>query len=506
MRLYSVSLRLSLSLLLTLPRLVAQTAFPAAAILEGDVFNAADNTPIAGARAKLRTGQNEPIYIKADKQGHFEFTNLVPGSYSLSVQSPGFLDASNAPVNLQAPRPTALVGSVRTTNPPASAISGISGIVSIPPALPAPTVTRSTDPDGTVRANARVPLTAYSVVTGKITDPDGVPMANTAVEILMKRPAQPPTAQRASFGATVRVGDIEVSRQTGGTTNDKGDFRIGRLQPGTYFLVVNKADGGGQMTWQSNFRTTYFPAATDPASAKPIEVTSGQQLVANIQLVRQSGVRVAGKFIFAPELPSPIASTGNLAIPRTYTNVAIVPVGTPLMNSSAGFTGGPDKFELKDVLPGKYTLMALTRETSSDPFGGNQKEVAGAMRAIEIGSKDQLDLDLDIQPFRDLPGIVTFSEGCKPVPITIRAGGYSPLGGKQITVTSGTDGKFVLTGLTTGTASIGLQIASSPGQRIPGQTIRRGTRDVFKDGLEVPFTGDEPLRIEIDCSISGRLQ
>jgi len=75
---------------------------------------------------------------------------------------------------------------------------------------------------------------------GRITDPDGVPMANTAVEILMKRPAQPPTAQRASFGATVRVGDIEVSRQTGGTTNDKGDFRIGRLQPERIFWLSIK--------------------------------------------------------------------------------------------------------------------------------------------------------------------------------------------------------------------------------------------------------------------------
>jgi len=169
------------------------------------------------------------------------------------------------------------------------------------------------------------------------------------------------------------------------------------------------------MTWQSNFRTTYFPAATDPASAKPIEVTSGQQLVANIQLVRRV-VYAWRENSFRTRITEPDCLNWESGHSENVHERRIVPVGTPLMNSSAGFTGGPDKFELKDVLPGKYTLMALTRETSSDPFGGNQKEVAGAMRAIEIGSKDQLDLDLDIQPFRDLPGIVTFSEAANRYP------------------------------------------------------------------------------------------
>jgi len=64
--------------------------------VEGDVVNAATNAPVAGARVKLNQG-DEPIYTKADAQGHFVFRDLPPGYYNLAVERPGIITCSYYP-------------------------------------------------------------------------------------------------------------------------------------------------------------------------------------------------------------------------------------------------------------------------------------------------------------------------------------------------------------------------------------------------------------------------
>jgi len=76
----------------------------------------------------------------------------------------------------------------------------------------------------------------------------------------------------------------------------------------------------------------------------------------------------------------------------------------------------------------------------------------------------------------------------------------------QVTAVSGTDGKFVLRGLTTGRLNLDVSWQMSPGQQVQVSSIRLGERDVLKNGLDVPYQGTEKLRITIDCANGRRAQ
>jgi hypothetical protein len=451
-----------------LPVIRAQA--PAKADLEGDVVNSTTGALIAGARIKLEPSQDDPIFTRADVDGHFRFANLDPGTYRLSAGSPGFLNSGPASVDLTVPRPDGLSGRIRGV---AYSVAG----------LPAATIKETSGPDGVQHATATVPLIAGAVITGRIADPYGVPMAETTVEVLAKDLS-------AAGGSSSPIRHQEQVR-----TNDKGEFRVARLLPGTYYLVVNKS--GGLAAWESSYRITYYGGATDLGAAKPLVVAAGEQVHADLQIVRAAGVRLAGRLIKPPSVDLSAAS-------MVYTNVALVPAQNRLLNPNGPFTTGRDDYRLNDVLPGKYVLMALSADASTDPFGGNQKPLFGLIRQIEVGDRDMDNFDLTLQPLRDVAGTVSFQEGCSPAPMHITAYSDSPLAGVQPEATSGVDGKFVLRGLSTARYTLSIHLESSRGVIVPVASIQQGDRNVLKDGLESPFTGDEPLRITIGCQNRGR--
>src|SRR5580700_9613959 len=84
--------------------LIGQTPTEVRALIDGNVLDQASNGPLKTARVKLEKGTDEPIYTKADAQGHFSFSNLAPGNYTLTVQVPGYQPA-RSPVNVAIPRP-----------------------------------------------------------------------------------------------------------------------------------------------------------------------------------------------------------------------------------------------------------------------------------------------------------------------------------------------------------------------------------------------------------------
>jgi hypothetical protein len=460
-------------LLLSLSSIYAQAPAATRAILEGDVVNAATGAPIAGARVKIDPTQTDPLYGRSDAGGHFLFSSLPPAHYFLSVDAPGFLRPASTSVDLTLPR---------------SSTAGTAGASCL---LPNGTVARSADADGTLHARISVPLAAYAVITGTVTDPDGIPMEDSAVEILGKRPVQTPR-RPSPASRPLPDGKNEIVTVAMVRTNDKGEFRAARLEPGTLYVVANKTTSRG--AWESSFRATYYPHAMNFASAKPLELTAGQQVRADIQISRQSGVRVAGRLVKpeGEEYPSG---------PLLYTSVILVPQQSYIQNGNGPFVTGWDDYELNDVLPGKYTLMAVTRDASADPYGGNQKPVFGLTRPIEVGDRDMSGVDLVLQPLRDLAGAVTFREGCTPfaVRISLQSIG-NPLAWGQTEAVSGADGRFVLHSLVMGKFTVSV---SSSGRRVRAASIRLGDRDVEKDGFEAPLSGDDPLRIDIACDNSG---
>src|SRR5580693_5256799 len=83
--------------------LIGQISTGVRALVDGNVIDQASNGPLKTARVKLEKGTDEPIYTKADAQGHFSFSNLEPGNYGLTVQVPGYQPA-RSPVNVAIPK------------------------------------------------------------------------------------------------------------------------------------------------------------------------------------------------------------------------------------------------------------------------------------------------------------------------------------------------------------------------------------------------------------------
>jgi hypothetical protein len=439
-------------------RIPAQAPAPAAAVLEGEVVNAVTSAPIAGARVKLQADQEEPLYTRTDDRGRFRFTGLALRSYSytLHAESPGFLKSGLSYVNPRVPQQ------------PGRRTDGASG------------------PD------VRIPLTAYAAITGRITDPYGVPVSNCMVEVL-RRQAIRPGHTASPRARPLPGGQAEVATTAQPTTNDKGEFRAAPLEPGTYYVVTGPRTG--PVGWDPGYRNTYYPRAMDFASAQPLELAAGQQVRADIQILRRAGVRVSGRIVKPPgqEVPSEALLD---------TTIVLQPEGAYLTNPNRPFTHAKEDYQFSDVLPGKYTLMAATYDMASDPFGPDRKAVFGAMKKVEIGDSDRAGLDVALQPLRDIAGVVSFPEGCAAVPVRIAVQGLNPLGFRQVEALSGADGKFTLSGIVTGWFK--LYITAKDGSYTHVASIRLGDRDVLNDGFEIPYAGSDALRVNVGCPESGR--
>ncbi len=470
-------------LLLILPgNLFSQTPVATTAILEGDVVNSATGAPIAGARIKVDSQPGDFLYGKSDAKGHFVFSGLPTSFHTVNVEAPGFARPASALVDLSIHRPGGGTGVTVTSccgNPK--------------------TVAGTADADGTMHARISVPMVAYAVITGKVTDPSGLPLEGCTVEILMKRPVQK-TATGSNWRPGLRMlpdGQNEIVQVASVQTNDKGEFRAGRLEPGTWYVVANRTGSSG--IWENSYRITYYPRALDLASAKPLGLAAGEQARANIQIAHQDGIHIAGRLVKPEGAEYPSG-------PFVYTNITLVPEQNYLTNANGPFTTGRGDYEFHDVLPGKYTLMALTSDVSSDPFGGNQKPLFGLTQPFEAGDRDMSGVDLVLQPLRDLPGAISFPEGCTPFAVRINAHSFNALGAGQAEGVSGTDGKFVLRGLVTGKYTVGVSSGTDPSnsfQPVRVLSMRLGDRDVAQDGFEAPVSSDQPLRIDVACRNSG---
>ncbi len=411
----------------------AQAPAPPETTLEGEVLNAVTGAPIGNARVRLETASKEARYTAADERGQFHFGDLSPGGYTLAAESPGYL------------RP----GFARAVVPPP--------------------------------AKAVVKLIPSAVITGKVTDPYGVPVSGCMIEILRKQ-AVGPGARPLPFGRRLPGGQLEIGSRLQAYTDDRGEFRAAPLEAGTYYVVTGPTAWD---VWDKTYRNTYYPRATSMASAKPLELAAGQQARADIQILRQTGVRVSGRIVY----PSGQQASSE---PSLYTHIVLVPENSSQLNPGRPYANAKDDFEIAEVTPGKYILRASVQDLTSD-----HDDLLGATRRLDVGDSDVVGVDVVLQPFRALAGTVLFPPGCKVVPLRIRVSGQPPFGYRSFETASDASGKFLLNAPMTGRYA--LEVSAGEGSAPPVSSIRLGDHDVLKDGLEMPYTGSDTLRVSVDC-------
>jgi Carboxypeptidase regulatory-like domain len=210
-------------------------------------------------------------------------------------------------------------------------------------------------------------LQAAAVVEGRVTDEDGDPMPNAEVAVL-----------RQTFAS----GHGHWEQSAGERTNDLGEYRIPGLAAGTYYISVTpppdlkrwietatKAEAPGRSAASSNrsphlsYATTYYPGTRDRGQATPIQLHAGDDFPANFSLTRSSSLAIRGSIAITP---------GASAVVMVHSkDFGIV--------SSAADVRKDGSFEIPDVSPGSYTVLATVTGQSGSML---------ARRSVQVASSD----------------------------------------------------------------------------------------------------------------------
>jgi Carboxypeptidase regulatory-like domain len=322
--------------------------------IKGRVVDAQTGSVVLRARVRISGPQltNRSPAV-TDDSGAFEFANLVPGRFFLTVMKAGY---ANSPYPEQGrtlrggDRPL-MVGEHETV------------------------------------ANLVVPLYRGAAITGRVVDVYGDPVENAWVQVL----------RVAAHG---RANNIPSNR--GGTsTNDLGEFRVSRLQPGSYVLFVSPRNQGDDPSeWQP--APTYSGGAASLAEAQRIVLERAQSV---------SGVEIVlGEATAAPVSGTVIDTKGEPLRDFAFINARRV------SEAYYGGIGGQVRdgtFKLH-LTPGEYELE--TRGPQSGVMGSPRsgEELFGLLR-ISVTGTPISDLTIQLAPGAVITGQIVF-DGQAPLP------------------------------------------------------------------------------------------
>ena len=311
------------------------------AVVKGRVVDGVTGNPVARARVRMMGGSAGPTApVLTDVNGGFAFSRLPQGGYTLTVEKSTYLPGRYPDVTR----------SMRSRMQPL--------MVS----------------NGQVIEDLAVPLFHGAAIAGRVLDAYGDPVDSAQVRVL-------------------RVPGAAVRRMAGqGQTNDLGEFRIPRLQPGRYLLQVrpqmnqvNYQDPSVVETPLPQPLPTYYPNVLVMAQAQPITVNRGET-IAGVEMALAEGTPTLVTGVVLRSDGQPV--TGGSVNTRVIGNEAI-----------GGFDGGGGtgvrqggSFRLM-LAPGDYALEAqmATRQgpgpigPDDQLFGSTRISVgAGAVEAVTV--------------------------------------------------------------------------------------------------------------------------
>lgn len=425
----------------------AQTA----GVIEGAVIDGDTGQGIPGARVRLDFEQDGPWFTFTDGAGHFRFAGLTAGKrYSLAARQIGFMGPGDGPTSTGGWGP-------------------------------------SIQPGQTQRM--RIELIRYAVIAGTVTDSSGAPVCIAEVTVMRKVPLEERLMQTPLRRLADGKNRLEMVTHT--YTDQRGAYRVARLHPGTYYVVAESRSSDDQRTE----RATYYGGAIDFSGAKPIEAAAGRTIAnINIEILKQAGVRVSGQIV------KPASPEGGASSEGVFTSVSLQP-----LSGESGSISGPyatvkgDRFEIKDVLPGKYALTAVTRERYGRPEAN--RGFAASIQTIEVGQTDLSGLTVAPQPPHDLAGTVRFDQGCHPGSVRLSVRSLDPA-----TAAVNSDGSFVLKNLLPSRYWLDASVQGDSFATLG--TLRLGGRESQAGFL---MSGEDygPLLVEIVCprgSVSGEVR
>lgn len=223
--------------------------------------------------------------------------------------------------------------------------------------------------EGQELKSLQIRLQAAAVVRGRVTDEDGDPMPNAQVSVM-----------KQSFSA----GHNHLEQVGSERANDLGEYRIASLPAGNYYVSVNPppdlknlidgagaaastrdSSGGGANPDKTSlsYQTTYYPGTPDRSQAAPIQLHPGDEFPVNFSLTPAPTLSVRGSVVNLPP-----RSTAVIVLQSRDFNAVLS--GAEMRKDGS--------FEIRDVAPGTYTILA-TIEDSPIPMTAKQSlQVVGS--------------------------------------------------------------------------------------------------------------------------------
>lgn len=180
-----------------------------------------------------------------------------------------------------------------------------------------------------------------------------------------------------------------VRRAAKGVTDERGNFRIGELDPGAYLV----RSGPGLLEDQTTLIATYAKAATEIADAIPLNVHAGET-------VHDVVIRPLRGHLFT------ISGT-LLPVPKCFANLTLV-TDTDRREIASG--GDPTPFSATGVQPGPVEIIVKGKDLTG-------KE-CGSYTRLVVTDKDISSLRLACGPFEKLS--VTVTGGTLKSPLVVR--------------------------------------------------------------------------------------
>lgn len=417
----------------------------AGASLDGVVVKDPGDQPLKKATVQVVPEEQGGSSYTAvsDTDGHFEISSVQPGRYRIFVERTGFIEVDKSGRRL-----------------PGTALS-----------LQA----------GQHIKDLQMRMLPAAVVTGRVVDEDGDPMANVEISVL-------------HYGYS--AGRRELEQERSERTNDVGEFRIGGLLSGRFFISASPAPdfSSAPVLKESNenesksdlgYVTTYYPGTTDRSQATPLELHPGDEISIDFTLVPTRTFRVRGS----------VSGTRDLGDSRS-----VVMLHPKEFNEvfSAAEVDKDGNFEIRGVAPGSYTItvMRSTGETAQVTHQ-DLEVVASDVNGLRLvpAQTSQIRGQLQIENARrsDLSQLAVL--------LRPRNGSDTGLvmGSEQGRVKP--DGSFELKDVSPGTYTVTIAGGSSSLRDYFLKKVVAGGRDVTDTGLVVP--GGAAFSMNVIVSPSG---
>lgn len=412
-------------------------------VISGTVIEGSSGDPVRKAIVTL-TWQGTPrswATTRTDGSGEFKFEGLPPGKYSLRASKTG-------------------VG---------SATYGASGVRELGDFIELA--------DGETRQGLKLRFIRFCSISGHVVDSDGDPIVG--LNVTLQRPGR-------------NRGERVLLNYRNAMTKDRGEYRLGGLDPGQYYLFANPNQRNrfhGMMLMEAEEPAReiligqFYPGARELTGAQLLTLRDGESLTGfDFHLSGEHAIRVSGHVTGVPNLVPGENPDQPLNGPFVEVGLASAEEAqTQLWNSRTTAQGPEFAFEFPAVQPGRYRIEAVLH-------GKDKTYSASQLLELHQGSAE---VNMALSPAADLKGTLRI-EGPNADPLSSFSITLTGVGRETLSGQVGADGRFTIPQARSGEWAFGM---TPPPRNIFIKSVHLGDKDVRFKGIPIEPGSDAQLNI-----------